>query len=91
MADILEQDSIDAIIALEQERLSKIAKANTAEEKVKEMYFAVCGVPLDDDLVGNKDAIISAVATIEQFINREDEYFESFQMLNKSLRKKNWE
>lgn len=87
MADILEQDAIDKLLKLNEELETKKAIAQTAKEKIREMYLNTCGYRCFEDM-NTLDSIGVVIKNIAQFIPKDSQYLPSFMMLKQSYENK---
>ena len=87
MAEILEQNAIDKLLKLNEELEAKKAVADSAKEKIKEMYINTCGYKCFEDM----DTLVSiglVIKDIAELIHRDSMYFPSFMMLKQSYENK---
>jgi hypothetical protein len=87
MAEILEQNAIDKLLKLNEELEAKKAIADSAKEKIREMYIDTCGYRCFEDM-DTLVSIGSVIKDIAELIHRDSIYFPSFMMLKQSYENK---
>lgn len=87
MAEILEQDAIDKLLKLNAELEAKKIIADSAKEKIREMYINTCGYRCFEDM-DTLTSIGLVIKDIAELIHRDSIYFPSFMMLKQSYESK---
>ena len=87
MAEILEQTAIDELLKLNEELEAKKAVAETAKEKIREMYIDSCGYRCFE-YMDTLASIGLAIKDIAELIHRDSIYFPSFMLLKQSYENK---
>lgn len=83
MATILEQDEINKLIFIAEELQAKQSLANSAKDKVREMYLNTCSYHCTEDM-DSLQSIGLVIDDISRLIQPDSIYFPSYNLLKLS-------
>ena len=87
MAVILQQNAVDDLVQVAMELQKKQLIADTAKDKIREMYLDTCGYKCFEDM-DTMSSIRIVIQDIAQFIAEDSQYLPSFLMLKQSYENK---